>query len=472
MNRVANSKQNRIIEHVTIQDIGSEGVAVARVDQLVVFVPHAVPGDVVDLEVRKKKKNFLEAAVIRFHSYSPDRVTPVCAHFTVCGGCKWQDLPYEKQLWYKQKQVTDNLVRLGHLDLPPVLPILGSENQYHYRNKMEFTFSDARWFTREELESGMPLSDEPALGFHVPGFFDKIVDIKECHLQADPSNQIRLALKAFAVEQQIPFFSIRQQTGFLRTVVIRTASTGEVMVILNLYTHNREMREKLLSFLGNAFPQITSLMYVVNEKPHDGFADLPVQLYKGRDHILEKMEGLTFKVGPKSFYQTNSLQAYRLYSVVREFAALTGKECLYDLYTGTGTIANFLAPSAEKVVGIEYVPEAVEDARENARMNGLSHCVFFAGDMKDLLTPSFVGEHGHPDVMVLDPPRAGVHPHVLACILQVLPKTLVYVSCNPATQARDLSVLQEKYVILAVQPVDMFPQTHHVENVVKLSLRQ
>ena len=461
-----------VIENVTIQDIGAEGMAVARVDQLVVFVPHALPGDVVDLEIRKKKKNYLEAVVVRFHSLSPDRVLPVCSHFAVCGGCKWQDLPYEKQLYYKQKQVTNDLVRLGHLELPPVRPILGSENIYHYRNKLEFTFSDTRWFTREEIDSGLPLSDEPALGFHVPGFFDKIVDIRECHLQADPSNEIRLAVKDFAISEKIPFFSIRQQTGFLRTLVIRTSSTGEVMVILNLYTHNRVMREKLLSFLEAKFPQITSLMYVVNEKPHDGFADLEVVLYKGRDYILEAMEGLKFKVGPKSFYQTNSAQAYRLYSVVREFASLTGQECVYDLYTGTGTIANFLAPLSAKVVGIEYVPEAVEDARANALLNRLENCAFFAGDMKDLLTPSFVSEHGHPDVMVLDPPRAGVHKNVIECILQVLPQTLVYVSCNPATQARDLSFLQEKYDILAVQPVDMFPQTHHVENVVKLSLKQ
>ena len=446
-------------------------MAVAHAGDMVVFVPHAVPGDVVDIEVRKKRRRYMEGVVKKFCSYSPDRVVPECSHFCQCGGCKWQDLPYEKQLYYKQKQVTDNLIRIGHLTLPEINPIIGSEKIYGYRNKLEFTFSDSRWFTSEEISSGLPLVNAPALGFHVPGFFDKVVDIERCFLQDSRSDEIRNGLRQFAIGQDIPFFNIRGHHGLLRTLVVRISSIGEIMVIVNFYDGNEDMRNSVLDYLSKSFPYITSLMYVVNPKPHDSFADLDVLLHSGRDYILEEMEGLKFKIGPKSFYQTNSEQAYRLYSVVRDMADFKGHECVYDLYTGTGTIANFVADRVKRVIGVEYVPEAIEDAKENSAMNNISNTEFYAGDMKNVLTPAFVKEKGRPDVVILDPPRAGIHQDVIDCILDTAPETIIYVSCNPATQARDLALLQNKYDIVAVQPVDMFPQTHHVENVVKLSIK-
>ena len=467
-------KELPLLEKVTITDVAAEGKAVAKVNELVIFVPYVVPGDVVDLQVKRKKNHYAEAVAVKFHEKSPLRTEPFCSHFGVCGGCKWQCLSYEEQLKYKQKQVFDNLTRIGKVELPEFRPILGSEKTRFYRNKLEFTFSNKRWLTEEEVKQDVKYDQMKAVGFHIPGAFDKVLAIDKCWLQDDISNQIRNAVRDYAYAHNFPFFNLRTQEGLLRNIMIRTSSTGELMVVLQCKVTDDEGRrkmEEILQFMADSFPQITSLMYVINNKCNDTIGDLDVEVFKGNDHIFEEMEGLRFKVGPKSFYQTNSEQAYNLYKVAREFAGLTGNELVYDLYTGTGTIANFVARQARKVVGIEYVPEAIEDAKVNSALNGIDNTLFYAGDMKDILTNDFIAEHGRPDVIITDPPRAGMHNDVIDVILAAEPKRIVYVSCNPATQARDLQLLDGKYKVTAVQPVDMFPHTHHVENVVQLERR-
>ena len=467
-------KELPLLEKVTITDVAAEGKAVAKVNELVIFVPYVVPGDVVDLQVKRKKNHYAEAVAVKFHEKSPLRTEPFCSHFGVCGGCKWQCLSYEEQLKCKQKQVFDNLTRIGKVELPEFRPILGSEKTRFYRNKLEFTFSNKRWLTEEEVKQDVKYDQMNAVGFHIPGAFDKVLAIDKCWLQDDISNQIRNAVRDYAYAHNFPFFDLRTQEGLLRNIMIRTSSTGELMVVLQCKVTDDEGRrkmEEILQFMADSFPQITSLMYVINNKCNDTIGDLDVEVFKGNDHIFEEMEGLRFKVGPKSFYQTNSEQAYNLYKVAREFAGLTGNELVYDLYTGTGTIANFVARQARKVVGIEYVPEAIEDAKVNSALNGIDNTLFYAGDMKDILTNDFIAEHGRPDVIITDPPRAGMHNDVIDVILAAEPKRIVYVSCNPATQARDLQLLDGKYKVTAVQPVDMFPHTHHVENVVQLERR-
>lgn len=467
-------KELPLLEKVTITDVAAEGKAVAKVNELVIFVPYVVPGDVVDLQVKRKKNHYAEAVAVKFHEKSPLRTEPFCSHFGLCGGCKWQCLSYEEQLKYKQKQVFDNLTRIGKVELPEFRPILGSEKTRFYRNKLEFTFSNKRWLTEEEVKQDVKYDQMNAVGFHIPGAFDKVLAIDKCWLQDDISNQIRNAVRDYAYAHNFPFFDLRTQEGLLRNIMIRTSSTGELMVVLQCKVTDDEGRrkmEEILQFMADSFPQITSLMYVINNKCNDTIGDLDVEVFKGNDHIFEEMEGLRFKVGPKSFYQTNSEQAYNLYKVAREFAGLTGNELVYDLYTGTGTIANFVARQARKVVGIEYVPEAIEDAKVNSALNGIDNTLFYAGDMKDILTNDFIAEHGRPDVIITDPPRAGMHNDVIDVILAAEPKRIVYVSCNPATQARDLQLLDGKYKVTAVQPVDMFPHTHHVENVVQLERR-
>lgn len=463
-----------MLEQIEITGVAAEGKALARVNDMVVFVPYVVPGDVVDLQVRRKKHSYAEAEAVKFHTYSPERATPFCKHYGVCGGCKWQCLAYEHQLKYKQQQVVDALTRIGKVELPDVMPILGSENTRAYRNKLEFTFSNKRWLTWEEVAQGVSYDNMDALGFHIPGAFDKVLDIEECALMGDLNNRLRNAIRDFAHSEGVPFFDLRSQTGVLRNIMLRTSTTGEVMLLLQAkVTTDEEMAqlEKVLAFVGDTFPEVTSLLYVINNKCNDTFGDLEVHTFKGTDVIYEEMEGLRFKVGPKSFYQTNSAQAYNLYKVARDFAALTGEEVVYDLYTGTGTIANFVAGKAKKVVGIEYVEDAIIDARVNAELNGYDNLTFFAGDMKDILTREFIDAHGRPDVIITDPPRAGMHNDVIDTILFAAPRRIVYVSCNPATQARDLSLLDRDYKVTAVQPVDMFPHTHHVENVVLLERR-
>jgi 23S rRNA (uracil1939-C5)-methyltransferase len=433
-----------------------------------------VPGDVVDLQVKRKKHHYAEAVAVRFHEYSEKRAVPFCQHYGVCGGCKWQCLQYEEQIRYKQKQVYDNLSRIGKVALPEFSPILGSEKTQFYRNKLEFTFSNKRWLTEEEVSRGDKYDQMNAVGFHIPGAFDKVLPIEKCWLQDDVSNQIRNAIRDYAYEHGISFFDLRSQEGLLRNLMIRTSSTGELMVLLQCCLKNEDDRPhmlEVLQYVGDKFPQITSLLYVINNKCNDTIGDLQVEVFRGNDHIFEEMEGLRFKVGPKSFYQTNSEQAYVLYKVAREFAGLTGQELVYDLYTGTGTIANFVSRQARQVIGIEYVPEAIEDAKVNSQINGIENTLFYAGDMKDILTEEFIRRHGRPDVIITDPPRAGMHTDVINTILFAQPKRIVYVSCNPATQARDLQLLDAKYRVAKVQPVDMFPHTHHVENVVLLEFR-
>lgn len=446
----------------------------AKVNDLVVFVPYVVPGDVVDLQVKRKKNHYAEAVAVKFHEYSPVRAVPFCQHYGVCGGCKWQCLPYTEQIKYKQKQVTDNLTRIGKIELPEISPILGSEKTEFYRNKLEFTFSNKRWLTEEEVKEDVKYDQMNAVGFHIPGAFDKVLAIEKCWLQDDISNRIRNAVRDYAYEHNYSFFNLRSQEGMLRNLMIRTSSTGELMVLLQckiVEESEMDLMKQLLAFVAEHFPQITSLLYVVNNKCNDTINDLDVMVFKGNDHIFEEMEGLRFKIGAKSFYQTNSEQAYNLYKVARNFAGLTGNELVYDLYTGTGTIANFVSRQAGKVIGIEYVPEAIEDAKVNSEINGIDNTLFYAGDMKDILTQEFINQHGRPDVIITDPPRAGMHDDVIDTILFAEPQRIVYVSCNPATQARDLSLLDAKYRVMAVQPVDMFPHTHHVENVVLLEKR-
>jgi len=459
-----------LLEQILIEDIAAEGKAIGKADNKVVFVPFAVPGDVVDIQVTNNRKNFMEGHVVKWHKYSPNRIEPFCSHFGLCGGCKWQNLPYEEQLKFKQKQVTDQLKRIGKLELPAILPIIGSKNITHYRNKLEFTFSDSRWLTREEIEQAGEIERVPALGYHIPGRFDKVFDVSNCYLQPEPSNSIRLAVRNYAIKHGIPFLNLYNKQGLLRNLIIRTASTGEVMAILSVTRYNNEVQE-LLEYMRISFPQITSLMYVENSKLNETISDLEVKLFAGKDHIIEAMEDLKFRVGPKSFYQTNSEQALELYRVARSFAQLSGSELVYDLYTGTGTIANFVARNAKKVVGIEYVPEAIDDARINSKLNGITNTIFFAGDIKDLLSDKFMDEHGKPDVVILDPPRAGIHPDVAKALVAVQPVRIVYVSCNPATQARDIALISDIYKVSRIQPVDMFPHTHHVENVVLLEKR-
>lgn len=464
-------KDYPLIEGLHITTLAAEGKAMGKVDNQVVFVPMTVPGDVVDVQVRKHHRRFMEATVVRFIEKSPLRVEPFCEHFGVCGGCKWQSLPYEEQLNQKTKQVEDQLVRIGHLDIPEVRPCLGSERTREYRNKLEFTFADKRWLTYEEIAEGGDIATTPAVGFHIPGCFDKVLDIRKCHLQVDLSNRIRLATKQFCIDNGYSFHNARAHEGLMRTMVIRTASTGEVMVIVVFNENDTERINALMSHLRDMFPEITSLIYMINEKWNDSLGDREPICFAGKDHIIEKMEGLKFKVGPKSFYQTNSEQAYELYKVTRDFADLKPTDTLYDLYTGTGTIANFCARRAKRVVGVEYVPEAIEDAKVNSMINSIDNTTFYAGDMKDVLSDDFIKRNGQPDVIILDPPRAGVDERVIEVIKRAAPQRMVYVSCNPSTQARDLALLSDMYTIEAVQPVDMFPHTHHVENVVKLRLK-
>ena len=457
-----------LLEKITITGIAAEGKAIAKKDDLIIFVPYVVPGDVVDLQLTRKKNSYAEAKVVHFHEYSKQRTEAFCEHFGICGGCKWQILPYQEQIRYKQQQVTDNLTRIGKIPLPEIFPILGSEKTIFYRNKLEFTFSNKRWMTLEEIQAGTKYENMNALGFHIPGMFDKVLDIHKCWLQEDISNQIRLSIKQFCFDNGYTFFDLRNRGGLMRNIIIRTSSTGEVMLIVVFYEDDKEKRDALLNHIAAGFSAITSLLYIINEKANDTITDQEVIVFKGRDHIFEEMEGLKFKIGPKSFYQTNSEQAYNLYKIARDFAGLTGNELVYDLYTGTGTIANFVAKQAKQVIGIEYVPEAIEDAKVNSSINNINNTLFFAGDMKDILSQDFINRYGRPDVIITDPPRAGMHDDVIETILFAEPDRIVYVSCNPATQARDLNLLHAKYKVEKVQPVDMFPHTHHVENVVLL----
>lgn len=460
-----------ILESIEITDIAAEGKAIAKVDNMVVFVPYVVPGDVIDLQVTRKKNSYAEGKPIRFEKYSDIRTQAFCEHFGVCGGCKWQILPYAEQLKYKQKQVVDNLTRIGKIELPEIAPILGSEKTEFYRNKLEFTFSNKKWLTLEQISSNETFDNMNALGFHIPGMFDKVLDINKCWLQDDISNQIRNFIREYCFKNDISFFDLRNKGGMMRTLIIRTSTTGELMVIVVFYDDNEEQIKSVMNALADQFPQITSLLYIINQKANDTITDQEVLTWKGNDFIFEEMEELKFKIGPKSFYQTNSEQAYNLYKITRDFAGLTGRELVYDLYTGTGTIANFVAKQAKQVIGIEYVEDAIIDAKFNSENNNIQNTLFYAGDMKDVLTQDFINQHGKPDVIITDPPRAGMHDDVIEAILFADPERIVYVSCNPATQARDLSLLDSKYKVEKVQPVDMFPHTHHVENVVLLSKR-
>lgn len=462
-----------LIENVEISGIAAEGKAIAKVDDMVVFIPFVVPGDVIDLQLTRKKNKYAEGKPARFIKYSPDRVKAFCEHFGICGGCKWQILPYEEQLKYKQQQVFDNLTRIGKIDIPEMMPILGSDKTQFYRNKLEFTFSNKKWLTQEQIESGISFDDinMNAVGFHIPGCFDKVLDIHKCWLQDDISNRIRNFVRQYCFDKGYTFFDLRNRGGLMRTLIVRTSTTGELMLIVVFYDDDKEKQEDVLNAIDCEFPQITSLLYIVNQKANDTITDQEVLVWRGNDFIYEEMEGLKYKIGPKSFYQTNSEQAYNLYKITREFAGLTGSELVYDLYTGTGTIANFVARQAKKVIGIEYVEDAIEDAKVNSSINAIDNTLFYAGDMKDILTQDFINEHGRPDVIITDPPRAGMHDDVINTILFAEPNRIVYVSCNPATQARDLSLLDAKYKVEKVRPVDMFPHTHHVENVVLLSKR-
>lgn len=463
-----------VLENVTITDYAAEGKALARVDDLVVFVPFAVPGDVVDLQVRRKKHSYCEAEIIRIVKPSDIRVKPQCAHFGLCGGCKWQSVPYAEQLKMKQRQVHDQLTRIGKVELPDILPILGSEKTFGYRNKLEFGCSDKRWLTKEEVAAETEYTQMNAIGFHITGAFDKILPIEKCWLMDDLHNRIRNAIRDYAYATGMTFFNQRSKHGLLRDIVIRNSDTGEWMVLVQFHYDEEgdgQRAKALLQHIADGFPEISSLLYVDNQKFNDTFNDLDIQVFKGNGYIYETMDGLKFKVGPKSFYQTNTDQALRLYSVARDFAGLTGEELVYDLYTGTGTIANFVARKARKVIGIEYVPEAIEDAKVNSEINGIVNTGFYAGDMKDILTDDFIVANGRPDVIITDPPRAGMHPDVVQTIIRTGAKRIVYVSCNPATQARDLALLDQYYKVKAVQPVDMFPHTPHVENVVLLEIR-
>lgn len=464
-------KELPTLEGIEITDVAAEGNSIAKVDGLVIFVPFGAPGDIADIKLTRKKHSYAEGRIVNLKKPSEMRVAPVCEHFTICGGCRWQHLPYEYQLKAKQKQVKDALDRIAKIDYPEISPIIGSENIYGYRNKMEYTFSNRCWLTFEQLNSAEKFTDRDAAGFHIPGAFDKVLDIKKCHLQDDLGNRLRLHVKEYAKQKGYSFYDLKGQQGLVRTMMIRLASTGESMVVLVFGEDNQDAILDILDSTRAQFPQLTSIMYVINRKVNDTIGDQDVILHSGKPYIEEEMEGLRFRVGPKSFYQTNSRQAYRLYKVTRDFAELTGDELVYDLYTGTGTIANFVSKQSKKVIGIEYVEDAIKDAKINSEVNGIENTEFYAGDMKDVLTNEFIEQHGRPDVMIVDPPRAGMHADVVEVILNAEPKRIVYVSCNPATQARDLQMLNVKYKVEALQPVDMFPHTQHVENVVKLSLR-
>ena len=464
-------KLDLILENVKIEAVAAEGKSLAHVDGTVVFVEFAVPGDIVNVKVTKKKKNYMEGFILEIVKPSEDRLQPFCEHFGICGGCRWQPLPYDMQLKAKQQQVWDQLVRIGHLEIPDISPILPSDKTKYYRNKLEFTFSNKRWIYNNEDPDSITDEERLGLGFHVGKFFDKVLDIKHCSLQPEPSNEIRLFIREYAVTHNLEFYNIRENTGFLRNIIIRNNQVGDVMLTVCFAYDDQDKIVPMLDAIAAEFPQIKSLHYVINEKLNDSISDLDCILYKGEDAIWETMGKLKFKIGPKSFYQTNSEQAYKLYSVAKEFAALTGNEVVYDLYTGTGTIAQFISDKASKVIGIEYVKEAIEDARINAEANGITNCTFFDGDMKDILTADFIKEHGKPEVMIIDPPRAGMHPDVVKVIMEAAPERIVYVSCNPASQARDLAMMSPMYEITAVQPVDMFPHTMHVENVCALKLK-
>jgi 23S rRNA (uracil1939-C5)-methyltransferase len=471
-------KKGDKIENIEVEAMAAEGKCVARVNGLVIFLQGCAPHDIVTVELTKIKSSFLEGRVTEIQQLSPLRSLPFCSHFGTCGGCTWQHIQYKEQLNYKHQQVIDNLQRLGGLELPTVKSIIGSAKTQHYRNKLDFTFTANRWLTKEELNIAIEEKRfETGLGYHIPKMYDRVFDVATCYLQPEPSNAIRLVVKALAEKENIPFFDLRKQIGFVRTLTIRTSTTGEVMVILQVAQDNMEWTEKILSVIAEKFPQVTSINYIVNQKRNDTFADLDVICWKGKPYITEQMDkpsgsgSLQFRIGPKSFYQTNSDQAFELYKIAWQMADLKGNELVYDLYTGTGTIANFVAGSAKRVIGLEYVAAAIEDAKINSRINGIANTDFYAGDMKDLLTENFLSQHGRPDVVITDPPRAGMHEDVCKMLLNALPKRIVYVSCNPATQARDLKILSERYSITAVQPIDMFPHTVHVENVVRLDLR-
>jgi 23S rRNA (uracil1939-C5)-methyltransferase len=461
-------KKNIFVENAEIVDVSSEGKSVAKVDGMVIFVDGGVPGDIADVMITRKKNNYAEGHVVTLKTPSLNRVSPKCEHFGYCGGCKWQHMNYETQLVFKQKTVEDALTRIGHLDISTLKPILGNKERYYYRNKLEFSFSNKKWLTNEEIKSGVEIDNRNALGFHIPKMFDKILDIKNCYLQEEPSNSIRNEIRDFANKNGLTFFGVREKTGLLRTLMIRSSSNGELMVLIQFFDNEPENIKLLLNHLKITFPQITSLQYVINQKGNDTLQDLEIVTFSGRDHIFEEMEGLKFKISAKSFYQTNSLQAYELYKITRDLCGLTGNEIVYDLYTGTGTIANFVAKKAKKVIGVEYVEDAVVDAKNNSEFNNIANTEFFAGDMKDVLNNAFLSIHGKPDVIITDPPRAGMHEDVISVILKAAPQKIVYVSCNPATQARDLAMMVGAYEIKEIMPVDMFPQTAHVENVVLL----
>jgi 23S rRNA (uracil1939-C5)-methyltransferase len=470
MARRKNTKKT--FENVEVLDAGSKGKGIGRADDgRVLIIDQVVPGDIVDVTTYKKRKSYYQAKPHQFVKLSSKRTEPVCQHFGVCGGCKWQNMAYEHQLFYKEKEVLENIKRIGKIEIAKTHPILGSEKIYFYRNKMEFSFSNSRWLTEKEISSEVDITDKNALGFHIPGMWDKILNLEKCHLQADPSNAIRNKVRDFATEHDLEFFNPRDRTGLLRTLMIRTSSTGEFMILIQFFKEQNEKRKLLLDYIIKEFPEVNSLLYVINEKGNDTIYDQEIYTYYGEDHIFEEMEGLKFKINAKSFYQTNSEQAYELYKITRSFANLTGEELVYDLYTGTGTIAQFVAKKAKHVVGIEAVPEAIEDAKSNAKLNGIENTSFFAGDMKKLFNSEFIEKHGQPDVIITDPPREGMHKDVVQQILNIKPKRIVYVSCNSATQARDLQLMDEFYKVDESQAVDMFPQTHHVENVVCLSLR-
>jgi len=456
------------LERVEITDVAAEGKAIGKVDEKVIFVPFVAPGDIVDIKITRKKKNFLEGKAVNFHKHSDEKIKPFCEHFGTCGGCKWQHLKYKDQLFYKQNQVEDNLKRIGKLELPEISNIIGSSKIVYYRNKLEFTFSNRKWLTEISKEIDFSEINMDALGFHIPGMFDRVLDIENCYLQSSVSNDIRNSVKSFAIENNYSFYDIRKNEGFLRNLIIRSTTTNDLMVILSIAQNDKTKIENLLKFISEKFPQITSLMYVINEKKNDTISDLKIELYKGNPYIFEEMENLKFKIGPKSFYQTNSEQAYNLYKIVRDFAGLKGNEIVYDLYTGTGTIVNFISKSAKKVIGIESIPEAIDDAKLNSEINNIKNTDFYAGDILDVMNDEFISLHGNPNIVITDPPRAGMHKKVVEQILKILPEKIVYVSCNPATQARDLELMKENYLIEKVQPVDMFPHTHHVENVVLL----
>ncbi|MCB9205499.1 MAG: 23S rRNA (uracil(1939)-C(5))-methyltransferase RlmD [Flavobacteriales bacterium] len=464
-------RRKQILENVTILDIADKGQALARVDEMVVFVTGVIPGDVCDIMIKRKRKNYAEGHVMRVKEFSKLRIDPKCGYFGVCGGCKWQHLTYEKQLEFKNKQVRDALQRIGKVQVEAFEPILGSANVFEYRNKLEFSFSHKRWLTQEEVDSGQVFDDVPSLGFHVPGRWDKVLDIKQCHLMAEPSNAIRNRVREMALANEFSYYNLNEQKGFLRNLIVRSTMTGEWMVILSVAEDRPKDVKLILDTLVSEFPQLASVLWVYNNKPNDTIADLDIQVHHGKDHILEEMEGLKFRVGPKSFYQTNGPQAYELYKVARDFADLKGDEVVYDLYTGTGTIAQFVAKKAKKVVGIEYVEAAIDDAKVNAELNGIDNCTFYAGDMKDVFTQELIAKEGKPDVVITDPPRAGMHADVVARLNELLPDRIVYVSCNPATQARDVQLLSQNYEVKKARPVDMFPHTHHVESVVLLERR-